>query len=177
MVTPARQAAIEDTDAQLALLVDELETAGAWDETVLMFTSDHGMDWGPQNQSVGLESALNAAGYTNDDSGAPGESQAGSQGDYQVVGGGGSGTIYVEDEEDLADIAQLVSALPGVDFIATREPVAGALHRRHTTRSASTTPTTATSPSSWNRTGTTATAATSCPAITVTRPRSTPCCS
>ena len=125
MVTPARQAAIEDTDAQLALLVDELETAGAWDETVLMFTSDHGMDWGPQNQSVGLESALNAAGYTNDDSGAPGESQAGSQGDYQVVGGGGSGTIYVEDEDDRADIAQLVSELPGVDFIATREPVAG----------------------------------------------------
>ena len=125
MATPARQAAIEDTDAQLGRLVDDLQASGAWDDTVLILTSDHGMDWGPQNQNVALETELNAAGYTNDDSGAPGTSQAGSAGDYQVVGGGGSGTIYVEDDEDIPDIAQLVSELDGVDFIATRNPVPG----------------------------------------------------
>ena len=42
-----------------------------------------------------------------------------------VVGGGGSGTIYVEDDEDVPDIAQIVSELDGVDFIATRDPVPG----------------------------------------------------
>ena len=124
LTTPARQAAIEDTDAQLQLLVDDLEASGAWENTVLMLTSDHAMDWGPQNQGVNLETALNNAGYANDDTGAPG-TQPGARGDYQVVGGGGTGAIYVEDDEDLADIAQLVDGLPGVDFIATREPVAG----------------------------------------------------
>ena len=85
ITTPARQAAIEDTDAQLRLLVDDLEASGAWDETVLMLTSDHAMDWGPQNQSVNLESELNNAGYANDDTGAPGIA-ARCRGDYQVVG-------------------------------------------------------------------------------------------
>ena len=124
LTTPGRQAAIEDTDAQLGMLIDELEATGAWDETALIFTSDHGMDWGPQNQNVNLEGALNAAGYVNDDRGEPGD-MPGGNGDYVVVGGGGSGTIYVEDDEDVPDIAQIVSELDGVDFIATRDPVPG----------------------------------------------------
>ena len=124
LTTPARQAVIEDTDAQLGLLIDDLEASGAWDETVLILSSDHGMDWGPQSQSVDMEGALTAAGYANDDRGDPGP-LAGSNGDFVVVGGGGSGTIYVEDAEDVAGMAQIVSELPGVDFVATREPVPG----------------------------------------------------
>ncbi|HSC29147.1 MAG TPA: alkaline phosphatase family protein, partial [Vicinamibacterales bacterium] len=124
LTTPARQAAIEDTDAQLSLLIDDIEAAGAWDETVLILSSDHGMDWGPQSQSVDMQGALTAAGYANDDRGDPG-ALAGSNGDFVVVGGGGSGTIYVEDDEDVADMARIVSELPGVDFVATRDPVPG----------------------------------------------------
>ena len=72
LTTPGRQAAIEDTDTQVGLLIDDLEASGAWDDTVLLFTSDHSMDWGPQNQNVDMQGALTAAGYANDDRGDPG---------------------------------------------------------------------------------------------------------
>src|SRR5215212_6345927 len=45
---PLRQGAIEDTDAQLKLLVQRLESTGAWDDTALIVLSDHGMDYGTQ---------------------------------------------------------------------------------------------------------------------------------
>ena len=69
---------------------------------------------------------MTAAGYTNDDSGEPGASHAGSQGDFNVVGGGGSGTVYVEDEEDLADMAHARRAsCPASSSSRPREPVPG----------------------------------------------------
>ena len=124
MSTPGRQAAIEDTDQQLQLLVNDLQQSGAWDDTVLMFTSDHSMDWGPFQQSVGVAGALNSAGYTTDLSGEP-PATPGFQGDYVHVGGGGTGAVYVEDDADIPDMAAVLDAVPGVSFVATAEPVPG----------------------------------------------------
>ena len=85
-----------------------------------MFTSDHGDGLGtaePERRRWRAHSTAPATPTTT--AARPANRRPSSRGDYQVVGGGGSGTIYVEDEEDRADIAQLVSDLPGVDFIAT----------------------------------------------------------
>jgi hypothetical protein len=71
-----------------------------------------------------MEGALNAAGYMNDDRGDPGP-LPGSNGDFVVVGGGGSGSVYVEDDADLPDMARIVSELDGVDFVASRNPIPG----------------------------------------------------
>jgi len=122
--TPARQGAIEDTDQQLSMLIDDLQASGAWDDTVLILASDHGMDWGPQNQHVDRQGALTAAGYQADYTGSPGP-LSGSDGDFAVVGGGGSGSVYVEDDDRIAEMASLVSELDGVDFIASRDPIPG----------------------------------------------------
>jgi predicted AlkP superfamily pyrophosphatase or phosphodiesterase len=61
--TPARQAAIADTDTQLGLLVDDLRQSGAWEDTVLVLASDHSMDWGPYHQQIEIQAALSGAGY------------------------------------------------------------------------------------------------------------------
>ena len=123
-LSAARRAALTDSDAQVGMLIDELKGSGAWDETVLIFTSDHGMDWSPTDNainqfSVNLTPTLGGAGYTQDSRGNPGVSQAGSNGDYQLVAGGGSIAVYVEEPPDVAPIAQIVDALPGVAFVAT----------------------------------------------------------
>jgi uncharacterized repeat protein (TIGR01451 family) len=123
-VTPARQAAIEDTDTQLGLLVDDLRESGTWDETVLILASDHSMDWGPYEQQVEVEAPLTTAGYRLDSAGSPPATPGGS-GDFNVVGGGGTGAVYAEDEADVPEMARVLDALPGVAFVATRDPVPG----------------------------------------------------
>ncbi len=124
-VSAARAAAIADTDAQLAQFVDELHQAGTWDETVLIFTSDHGMDWGTQDRDMHAETAPSDAGYHLDARGDPGKASPGGLGvgDYYGSANGGAASLYVEEEADVAPIAELVAALPGVEFVATKEPI------------------------------------------------------
>jgi uncharacterized repeat protein (TIGR01451 family) len=115
---PFQQAAITDTDAQIGQLVTELKDTGAWDETVLILLSDHGMDWGPQNQEAQTTQALTAAGYSYGETG-------GGRADYHPVGGGGSELIYVHDDSQTADMARVLCRAAGVAVVSTREPVSG----------------------------------------------------
>jgi type I phosphodiesterase/nucleotide pyrophosphatase len=112
---PARQGAIEDTDAQIGQLVDHLKTTGAWDDTVLVVLSDHSMDYGPPTNRVNMSTILSAAGYQVGDSGSDGI----------AIGSGGSGLVYVHDKRDVQGMAEALAADPGVDYVSTREPVTG----------------------------------------------------
>ena len=125
-LTASRQAALADTDALIGRLVDDLMTTGAWDETVLIFTSDHSMDWGTQDKDVssGLTSALTAQGYRRDP-GEPGPGPNGPGGDYYEVAGGGTTALYVEEPEDVADVARIAAESPGVAVVATRSVPTG----------------------------------------------------
>jgi predicted AlkP superfamily pyrophosphatase or phosphodiesterase len=108
-MSPFRQAAIESTDAQIGRLVSEIERMGAWDETVLIVLSDHGMDWGFQDRFARTTSRLGEAGYV--------------QRHYTVVGGGGSELFYVNHDADIAPMARILSDAPGVEFVATEKQV------------------------------------------------------
>lgn len=60
----ARQAAIEDADAQVGRLVGALQADGRWARTVLFLVSDHGMDYsapGP-GTAIATQSTLDALG-------------------------------------------------------------------------------------------------------------------
>jgi ectonucleotide pyrophosphatase/phosphodiesterase family member 5 len=115
---PFQQAALTDTDTQVGQLVTELKDTGAWDETVLIVLSDHGMDWGPQNQEAQTTQALTAAGYSYGETG-------GGRADYQPVGGGGSELFYAYDDRDIEGMARALCAAPGVAVVATRQAVSG----------------------------------------------------
>jgi hypothetical protein len=114
---PLRQGAIEDTDAQLALLKEELESSGAWDDTVLIVLSDHSMDYGPQDQRIQVAQTLIGAGFD--------ARNAAERGEANVVGGGGSGLVWVHDKADIPAMAQVLAAHEGADFISTRNGVPG----------------------------------------------------
>ena len=95
-----RQAALSATDNLLGSWIDELRETGAWDETVLIFTSDHGMDWSlPHNrvQPREAESVLN----------------------------GGAAMVYVPEGGDIAQVAQTNADQDGVEFVATRDGIGG----------------------------------------------------
>jgi hypothetical protein len=112
-VSAFRQSAIGDTDAVVGEFVDELKETGAWEETVLIFTSDHGMDWSdPEDEDakVDIGGQLTANGYSGSD--------------FIVVGGGGTAAVYPRSNSgagnfDLAGMAKAIAAHPGVDFVAT----------------------------------------------------------
>ena len=136
-ISAFRQVAIADTDTLIGEMVSQLESTGAWDETVLIFTSDHGMDWsvsddGPNRfesaTSLNVSAELQAAGYTRDGTGTPGPNvtaDPNTKGDFQPVPGGGTAAVYVEEDEDLVPIAEILAAHPGVAFVATRERIPG----------------------------------------------------
>ena len=132
-VSAFRQAAIEDTDALIGQFVDELKSSGAWDETVLILTSDHGMDWslnhapllssdiGPDAaHAVDVSRHLFLAGYN-----------------AYAIPGGGSAAVYTREQgaalripreitatdADIPAMARVMSAHPGVAFVATPESI------------------------------------------------------
>jgi hypothetical protein len=125
-LTAARQTAISDTDALLGQFVQELKDTGAWEETVLIFASDHSMDWGTQDQDTAtpVANALQAAGYLNDSQLDPGP-KTGSQGDWKDVAGGGTAAIYAEEDEDIPEIARITAELPEVSLVAARDVPTG----------------------------------------------------
>jgi uncharacterized repeat protein (TIGR01451 family) len=113
-VSAFRASVIADTDTLVGQFVDELKSTGAWEETVLIFTSDHGMDWshydaGAGVQGVDVTATLRDAGY----------------GDTTVVSGGGTAAVYAGQNDDIAGMATALSAHPGVAFVATPQSVPG----------------------------------------------------
>ena len=116
-LTPLRQGAIEDADAQLGLLIDDLKKRDAWDDTIMIVNSDHGMDWGPQQNRIDMSAALQAHGLTNNT-----DAQSAH---FAGIGSGGAGLIYVHQPVEIPQIAKWIEAIEGVEFIATKEPVPG----------------------------------------------------
>ncbi len=56
-----RLAVSADTDLQLGLLVDALQSSGRWDNTVMLVVSDHGMDYSPLGlDAINVQPALDA---------------------------------------------------------------------------------------------------------------------
>lgn len=55
-----RTAVLSATDTQVGLLVDELQSSGRWDNTVLFLVSDHGMDYSIPVNVINLQPLLNA---------------------------------------------------------------------------------------------------------------------
>ena len=129
-MTAARIAALKDSDTLLGQVVDEMKASGAWDESVLLIASDHGMDWGLQNNWLSPAQVLNTAGYSSDGSGEPG-TKAGSEGDYMTADGGSTSIVYAEDDEDVKGMAEALAAASGVQVVTTREPVPGLNNPTH----------------------------------------------
>ena len=117
-LTAARQAALKDTDEQLGILIDELRDSGAWDETVLIFPSDHGFDWSPPEQVFFVNTKLSDNGYGGRLATPP-------------IPNGGASMLYVSNPEDIAPIARILASQPEVAFVSTREEVSGEGIRRH----------------------------------------------
>ncbi|MGH2978847.1 MAG: alkaline phosphatase family protein [Solirubrobacterales bacterium] len=117
-LTGTRQAALKDTDEQLGSLIEELQSTGAWDETVLIFPSDHGFDWSRPDNVFFINTKLSDNGYGGRLSTPP-------------IPNGGASMLYVRDPQDIAPIARILAAQPEVAFVSTREPVEGAAIHRH----------------------------------------------
>ncbi len=123
-----RTAVISDTDTLLGQFVDELKQSGAWEQTVLIFASDHSMDWSPvqgwgndndaEDRAVNVTGTLTGAGYTYagqaKDPFGPGE--------FHTVASGGTAAVYAG-AGDAAGMARALTAHPGVAFVATRDSV------------------------------------------------------
>ena len=109
----ARRAAMRDTDEQLGAFLSELQAQDAWDETVLIFASDHGFDWSQPQNVMFMSTVLSDNGYSTDDL------------DTHPVPNGGAGMLYVKEEADIAPLARVYDSQPAVEFVATREPVPG----------------------------------------------------
>jgi hypothetical protein len=114
-ISVARQAALEDTDTQVGLLIDELKSSGAWAHSAVILLSDHGMDWSLPDKFADITGKLQPKYGT--------PSTDPDTSDYWQVGGGGSELVYVHNQHNIAPIAQLVSSVEGVDFVATRERI------------------------------------------------------
>jgi hypothetical protein len=111
-VSAFRQAVLEDSDAQLGMLVNDLKASGAWDETVMIVTSDHGMDWSVPDNLINLNSINVTVEAGN--SGRSG---------YMVVPGGGTAAVYIKNPDDIVPIAKAIAAHRGVSFVATAQSI------------------------------------------------------
>jgi hypothetical protein len=127
-VSAFRTAVISDTDALLGQFVDELKQSGAWDQTVLIFASDHSMDWSPvqgwgndndaEDRAVNVTGTLTGAGYTY-----TGQAKnPWGPGQFHTVSSGGTAAVYT-DPSNAAGMARALAAHPGVAVVATRESV------------------------------------------------------
>jgi hypothetical protein len=109
----ARRAAMRDTDEQLGEFLAELQAQDAWDETVLIFASDHGFDWSLPQNVMFMSTVLSEGGFSVEDL------------DTHPVPNGGAGMLYVKDEADIAPMARVYASQPAVEFVATREEIPG----------------------------------------------------
>lgn len=103
-----QRAAMADTDQLVQAFVDELKSEGVWDETVLIITSDHGMDWSLPDRVVNLGTSLEGAGFQWDR-------------DFYIVNNGAADMIYVKTRTEgaLDAMVEALKATPGVDRVLT----------------------------------------------------------
>jgi uncharacterized repeat protein (TIGR01451 family) len=117
-LTASRQAALKDTDQQLGIMIEELRNSGAWDETVLIFPSDHGFDWSRPDQVFFVSTKLSDSGYGGRLATPP-------------IPNGGASMLYVRNQEDIAPIARILASQPEVAFVSTHDDVSGTGIHRH----------------------------------------------
>jgi arylsulfatase A-like enzyme len=120
-ITAFRQAALSDTDTQVRLFVNELKRPADdgstdWDNSVLIFTSDHGMDWSRPDRITGAQSSPVPFG-TNNVANMPGVAR--------IVSGGGTTMFYLHPGTNPKPIADELKAVDGIETVATRTPLAG----------------------------------------------------
>lgn len=88
-----RQAVITATDTQVGLLLDELESSGRWENTVLFLVSDHGMEFTPPLNFINVQPLLDA--YA--DCGLPA---------MTAIDNGGTDSLYFNDPATPAPLRQ-----------------------------------------------------------------------
>lgn len=113
----ARQAAIQAVDVYVESIVQALQSAGLWESTVLIISSDHSMDYSnpidPASR-VDVAAALDADPSTADR--------------FLVSENGGAGFVFLTDPEAgdrdqvLADARAVIAELPGVAEVLHRLP-------------------------------------------------------
>jgi hypothetical protein len=119
-VPAEQQAALEQTDRLIGTIVTELQGRDLWDDTVLMITSDHAMDF---SVPVDAGAAVDLAGAL--------EADAATTGRFFVSENGGAGLVYLLDpsaaDADVALVAarEVLTGLAGVDEVLYREPNPG----------------------------------------------------
>lgn len=77
-----RNTALTDTDSQIAALVQALQDAGRWDNTVLFVVSDHGMDWSLPTDFINLQPTLDGIGG------------------LEALQNGGTNSVYLTDQSE-----------------------------------------------------------------------------
>jgi hypothetical protein len=117
-LTAFRQGALTDTDTQVRIFVQQLKDSGAWDNSVVIFTSDHGMDWSTPDHHTGSD--------IYPDPPAPNTTTVGNMpGVARIVGGGGTTMFYLHPGANPEPIADTLKAVEGIETVATRAPVPG----------------------------------------------------
>ena len=117
-ITAFRQAALSDTDTQVRLFVRELKNTGAWDNSVVIFTSDHGKDWSrPESTTLGVGNGSLGPTSTTTVANMPGVAK--------VVSGGGTTMFYLHPGTNPKPLADKLKEVQGIETVATRAPLAG----------------------------------------------------
>lgn len=115
-VAAEQLAALEQTDALVGSVVDELRRQGLWEETVLVVSSDHSMDW---VVAVDRSAAVDLAALL--------EADAATAGRFFVSENGGAGLVYLRDpaapdaDEALRAARAVLLDHPGVHEALYRE--------------------------------------------------------
>jgi len=108
---PTRLAAMARADGLIQDLVDDLVARRAWNDTVLIVTSDHSMDWSEPDAYVDLEAPLLDAGFRL------GRDLAAD--DAYVVNSGGAALVYVHDDARIPEVAGLLEGVDGVERLVS----------------------------------------------------------
>ena len=101
----ARKAALADTDAQIARVLDHLTGTGRWENSVVIVLADHSMDWSLPNALITLASALDEDPLLKDH--------------YAIAQNGGADLLYwtgpaQDRDRAVGRMREIVSAQEGV---------------------------------------------------------------
>lgn len=117
-----RNTVLTATDTQIGTIVQALQDAGVWEETVLVISSDHSMDF----SQVGVGEPATSARHA--DVQAALDDDARTTGRFFLGQNGGAGMIYLLDpdaadrDQVLADAREVVAAVTGVAEVLYTEP-------------------------------------------------------
>lgn len=108
-----RNTSLTTTDQQIGLFISDLQSAGRWENTVMIIVSDHGMDWSLLLDYINLQPVLDEIGGLT------------------AVQNGGTDSVYLNDQtergtlagyERLAAARAAILAVPGVANVWYTEP-------------------------------------------------------